>query len=191
MLICFSCCCCHSLHLRLPSASNQSGWFFFSFSFFCCTQIYFIPSISGWSVFRTHSQRTCSWPLQHIKFYISQLLFVPTLLSAGNIIPIFILCEFFTLPPQRCLLPSEVKWQQELFLSLSLFSFFFFFFCMRSISINSPFCVKSTVNTRLVDRSNLFMKMCSWLQSPNVWTNVGVECTVFHTVCTVKTSDFS
>lgn len=76
--------------------------------------------------------------------------------------------------------------------SLSLFfRFFFFFFCMRSISINSPFCVKSTVNTRLVDRSNLFMKMCSWLQSPNVWTNVGVECTVFHTVCTVKTSDFS
>lgn len=98
-----------------------------------------------------------AYQIQHFTAFFF-FLFLLTLLSEGNIIPIFIplwmqvslwICS---LHAQSCLLPPEVKRPRNCPYLL----------CMCSISIDSPFPVKSAVNTRRVAQLVLFMNMCPW-----------------------------
>lgn len=121
-----------------------------------------IPSaISSSSAFSTAPTETRADPLQHIKFYISQLFFffsyrqcwaqgiLSTYLFLSGCSFLFRICSLHARP---CLLPPEVKVPPSRSYLL----------CMCSISIDSPFYAKSAVNTRQVARLVLFMNMCPW-----------------------------
>lgn len=111
------------------------------------------------------SQRNQGWPLQHIKFYISQLFYFLFFYSGcwvRAMLSTYLFLSGWSLSLNMLLTWTAVfvaTWGQKGHKTVPVC------FCMCSINVYTPpplFYVKSAVNTMWVAQLVLFMNMCPW-----------------------------